>query len=42
MTYMYSFEHRYPKLWHLWDLTSLVVHAPALGVELPSAAIGAI
>lgn len=25
--------------WHLWDLTSLVVHSAALGIELPAAAL---
>ncbi len=39
----FDFKHynagTYPKVWHLWDLTSLVIHAAALGVELPSTAI---
>ena len=39
----FDFKHygagTYPKGWHLWDLTSLVIHAAALGVELPSTAI---
>jgi hypothetical protein len=29
----------YPKTWHQWDLTSLVIHSAALGAPLPAAAL---
>jgi hypothetical protein len=39
----FDFKHvaagKYPATWHLWDLTSLVIHGAALGVELPPAAV---
>jgi hypothetical protein len=39
----FDFKHynagKYPKAWHLWDLTSLVIHGAALGVKLPTTAV---